>query len=458
MSYTWYEGTTLLETTTDNTYTISALTTTATYSVEVINSNGCIGVSNTVTITVNPLPVTSLTAFPEVVCSGEASTLTATVTSGLTTAMSYTWYEGTTLLETTTENTYATSALTATTTYSVEVVNSYGCVWVSNTVTVTVNPLPVVSITASSTHVCSGDAATLTATVSGGTTTAMTYTWYSDATPIATTMENTYNLNVLATNYSVEVVNSHNCSGQGSITISVTLPPSVTAMDDQRICYGEEITLTTLAEDGDIISWNVPQTTVRLTASTYFIVTASRPPCPDVKDTVRITVGDSLYILPSVLPPFQRNRFYEQQLQTNAASPLFTIVAGALPEGLLLHGNGIINGIPPLIQQEEKNYTFTVQVLDAYNCIGTITYLLYGELLVPAVFSPNGDERNDYFMKSYKVIIFDRLGVKIFEGNDGWDGTYNGRNAPQDTYFYLLFYIDLNGEEAKKTGSVTLLR
>jgi gliding motility-associated-like protein len=75
------------------------------------------------------------------------------------------------------------------------------------------------------------------------------------------------------------------------------------------------------------------------------------------------------------------------------------------------------------------------------------------------VFSPNSDGINDYFMLEHKVIIYDRLGVKIFEGTNGWDGTYNkGKAAPDDTYYYLLFYIDSKGQEATTTGSINLLR
>jgi gliding motility-associated-like protein len=63
-------------------------------------------------------------------------------------------------------------------------------------------------------------------------------------------------------------------------------------------------------------------------------------------------------------------------------------------------------------------------------------------------------------MKGRRLVIFDRLGIKIFEGDDGWDGTYkDGQAAPADTYFYLLFYEDekLNTEGRKK-GYITLIR
>ena len=225
-------------------------------------------------------------------------------------------------------------------------------------------------------------------------------------------------------------------------------------MHDLRICHGEEITLTTLDADGDI-SWNTLATTL-LTATTYYLVTASQAPCPNVQDTVHITVGDSLYVYPSILPAFDHNKYYEQQLQTNAGYPYYySIASGELPTGMILHADGLLSGTPSF---DGQLHTFVVQVLDEHGCSVAQSYSIYGNLFIPIVFSPNNDGVNDHFMKGYKVIIFDRTGIKIFEGDDGWDGTCKGKDAPIDTYFYILFYPDPEGGESKQTGSITLLR
>jgi gliding motility-associated-like protein len=252
---------------------------------------------------------------------------------------------------------------------------------------------------------------------------------------------------------------SYGCVTEDSLKIAVTAPPYVTAMPDQRICYGDEITLAILAADGDDFMWNVPQTTFRPTVSNYYIVTATRPPCLPARDTVRITVGDSLYINPQLLPAFQRNRHYEQQLLSNAGAPLYTIVSGQLPPGILFHSDGSISGVCIFNPNDPTEYTFTIEILDEYGCTISKTYTLQAVFFIPLVFSPNGDGINDYFMREYKVIIYDRLGMKIFEGADGWDGICNnGKVAPDDTYYYILFYTNDRGEEIQTTGSITLLR
>jgi len=616
LTYTWYEGAATLGTTTVNEYLTAALTATADYSVIVLNENGCAETSNIISITVNPLPEVSISVALDELCFGEATILTVHVSAESTTSMTYTWYEGTAYLGTTTDldNEYPTGALTATATYSVTVRNSYGCeasaaitvvchplpalvtvpditecyntpvligasvtnmsaviTWftdfyitpivaagsitvapatntvyyveaisdkgcstrdsvrvsikplpdlitgtapeicygesveigaeatnISNTitwysdpfynniiavantitvsplattdfyvvalstegckaadvVTVTVHPLPV--LTANNLNICAGDEITVSATTNDA---GDFIRWYRDALYIQFIQAVSFNtVPISDTVFYVEAESIYGCISRDSVEITLTLPPQVRAMDDLRICYDEEITLTTTIAEG-VISWNVLQTNVRLTASTYYIVTASRPPCPDVRDTVRITVGEELYIEPTTLPPFRGSRLYNQQLTTNAESPhTFTLIDGTLPGGITLQGNGLLRGIPTIGLSEDRDYLFTVQALDPYACFVTKTYIIRGEFYIPSVFSPDGDGINDHFMEGYKVVIFDRLGFKIFEGDDGWDGTCKGKVAPVDTYFYILFYRDAEGKDLQEKGSITLLR
>jgi len=71
-------------------------------------------------------------------------------------------------------------------------------------------------------------------------------------------------------------------------------------------------------------------------------------------------------------------------------------------------------------------------------------------------FSPNNDGINDIFMKGWHLQIFNRNGVMLHEGNDGWDGKYNGQTVKNDTYFYVLFYESQTGTKTR-TGYVTVM-
>lgn len=79
------------------------------------------------------------------------------------------------------------------------------------------------------------------------------------------------------------------------------------------------------------------------------------------------------------------------------------------------------------------------------------------ELKIPNAFTPDGNGKNDVFMKGYYVMIFNRWGQEIFEGDDGWDGTHNGKVVSPGTYFYELIIPDIDNSTKTLTGSITLV-
>jgi gliding motility-associated-like protein len=160
-----------------------------------------------------------------------------------------------------------------------------------------------------------------------------------------------------------------------------------------------------------------------------------------------------LYIEPEKLPQYRKNVEYEQILRTNAQSPVFTLTEGNLPDGLSLNASGTIFGKVPNSEHSIQN-TFTVKVQDLNGCSTTREYVLHGDVFVPKIFTPNGDGVNDIFMQEYKVVILDRLGIEIFRGDNGWDGTYKGKPVASDIYFYKLEYVDEAGHTKILTGYV----
>ncbi len=85
--------------------------------------------------------------------------------------------------------------------------------------------------------------------------------------------------------------------------------------------------------------------------------------------------------------------------------------------------------------------------------------------LVPNVFTPNGDQINDRFepfdrvdVAEFEVAIFDRWGRRLYQGRQGWDGSFEGQLCPEGVYFYEMKMSDLIGRAERRTGSVTLLR
>jgi gliding motility-associated-like protein len=94
-------------------------------------------------------------------------------------------------------------------------------------------------------------------------------------------------------------------------------------------------------------------------------------------------------------------------------------------------------------------------------------------IFAPNVFSPNGDNQNDYFQLYYAqeverinyLRIFNRWGELVFEvenpSNDetsGWDGSHKGQPAPVGVYVFVAEAMLRSGTKELLRGSLTLLR
>lgn len=90
-----------------------------------------------------------------------------------------------------------------------------------------------------------------------------------------------------------------------------------------------------------------------------------------------------------------------------------------------------------------------------------------GEPMIPTAFSPNGDGYNDIFnvygtlnATSFEMDVFNRWGQQVFHSSDksvGWDGRFNGAEAPAGVYAYR-YSIKIGDKTYANKGSVTLLR
>jgi gliding motility-associated-like protein len=93
-----------------------------------------------------------------------------------------------------------------------------------------------------------------------------------------------------------------------------------------------------------------------------------------------------------------------------------------------------------------------------------------GYLVVPNIFTPNGDRKNDIFkpvmigllnISRYSFMIYDRWGKQVFVAKnfeDGWNGRFKGNDCPSGTYFYYIETFDAYSKKLVYKGDVVILR
>lgn len=197
---------------------------TITYTVTGTDGGGCIN-TDQVTVTVNPLPVVNA-GSDQTICIGASVTLSG---SG---ANSYTWNNGV--------SNGVSFAPSITNTYTVTGTDLNGC---TNTdqVTVTVNPLPIVSAGPDVTT-CFGGSVTLSG--SG----ASSYSWNNgvvNGTPFIPASTNTY---------TVTGTDVNGCINTDQVLVTVAGLPAVNAGPDQTVCAGTAVTLN--GSGAATYSWN----------------------------------------------------------------------------------------------------------------------------------------------------------------------------------------------------------
>jgi gliding motility-associated-like protein len=135
-------------------------------------------------------------------------------------------------------------------------------------------------------------------------------------------------------------------------------------------------------------------------------------------------------------------------------------------------GSGSVTTDASNLYSNPGTYTAMLIASDNLQCPDTtettIVVFDYFTMLIPNVFTPNGDNSNDIFtitstgVESMNVQIYDRWGLKLAEWDNiagGWDGrTSSGSIASDGTYYYLITAKGQDGEEHFYKGFLTLLR
>lgn len=410
---------------------------TQTYTVTGTDVNGCTNTGQ-VTVTVNPLPIVEA-GLPQSVCQGSPVTLNG---SG---AQSYTWNNGGIDGVPFTPGASSTYICTGT--------DANGC---QNTdqVFVTVNPIPTVNAGADQ-SVCIGNNVILTA--SG----ASNYVWSNGVvngvvfTPAST---QTYTV----------TVTSNGCQASDQVVVTVNPLPTISAGIDQSICMGEGIILSGFG--AQTYTWNNGISNGVLfmsgTTQTYTVTGTDANGCTNT-DQVTITVvpmpvaavsADVVSGTPNLTVNFDNN-------SSNASAYHWAFGNGAEMNSVTTTGSQYEYTVP-------GEYTVVLTAANG-SCVDTDTLKIIVEpipdptVVIPNIFTPNGDKNNDQFFlsvthaKSVKVQIVNRWGEKMcdYDNVQGyWDGTVNGNDASEGVYFFKYVVEGRNGAILSGHGDLQLMR
>ncbi len=237
VSYQWMKNGNPISGATGSTYTVPTGLSTGnhTYTL-VVTCGGCSVTSNSITVVVSAAPTATIgTNGSTNLCVGYGSgpTLTSSV-SGCSGSVAYQWQLNGNPISGATGSTYTVPAGMSAGTYVYTlVVTCGGCSDESNSVTVTVSPSPTITLTGGTT-ICPGGSATLTFTLTSGSTTNWSLTYKatpSSGSPQQFTINNingsTYSVSVspsVTTTYSVVSVTSGGCTvTPTNVTTTVTV-------------------------------------------------------------------------------------------------------------------------------------------------------------------------------------------------------------------------------------------
>lgn len=436
-----------------------------------VTSAGCPSATATATIVITQLPIATFTYNPNTFCLNVPNPLPTFTGGGV--AGTFTASGGLTVdpvtgqinLTTATAGVYAiTNTIPA----------ANGCASVTSSTSVTLISIQDPGFLYSPTTYCQQGATLPLSIQTGG--------GFFSSTPAGLSINSVTGGINLATSalgaYTVKYVTPGPCQDSSTVTITVVAQPVANAGPTQTLaCGGSTATLNGsgstssgctyhwTSSDGNIVSGaNTLTPTVNNAGTDTLTVTNTATGCTATSVVaVTTTPGPNASFTAnpaSGTPPLTVN--------LTSTSTGATSYSWLTPGGSPTSSTGTSATI---IYSTTGTYTVTL-IASNGSCSDTAkaTILVYDgySLVIPNVFSPNGDGVNDLFtvkstgIASFTGTIYDRWGLKMYDWadfNSGWDGkTMNGTLAQDGTYYYIISSKGFDGTDHTDQGFIMLVR
>lgn len=452
-TYLWSNGQTT------NSITITPSNTTS-YSVLGTNETGCsTSGSGTVSVTQNPIVQVADVS----ICEGNSAVLTAiSAVAGGT----FLWSNG----QTTNSITVIPSQ---TTQYSVAYTNN-SCQSALTTATVSVNPLPIISI--SNPTVCGGASSVISASssISGG-----TYTWFDGSHNSSTNLIAFQDTSVNLT-YSV-----NGCSVSTDVAISVLPLPNVQFTASQSTgCAPLSVTFENTSMESTNASWFINNQQMNAVGNSFTFVFENAN-CYDIALKISgtngcfntLTMNDMVCVHPIPVADFTYHLAGDAQ---NTANVIFDNSSSNSLLNWWDFGDGgtQINQNSPIhtfVYENNAEYTVSLVVESEFGCRDSVQQVLSFQeelsIYIPNAFTPDGTGINEVWQPifstkidegKYECSVYNRWGERVFyttNYHEGWDGKFHGEIAQDGSYTYSILYKKIGNATAKTlTGHINLMR
>ncbi|HEY0976956.1 MAG TPA: T9SS type B sorting domain-containing protein, partial [Flavobacteriales bacterium] len=260
-----------------------------------------------------------------------------------------------------------------------------------------------------------------------------------------------------AGSYSV-TVDLSGCLSGDAITVGLVDLPIPDLGPDRILCTGDSMLLLVVPGAADVL-WNDGSTldSLRIHVGGTYTVQFTTQGCSS-NDAVTIT--ERPVIRETVLPD-EAIICFGRMLTLDVA----------LPEATYRWNTGSTQSWIQVIDPGVYHVQVEGPCISAWDSVEVVPGDCVPLVHLPNAFTPDGDGVNDLYLPlvtgeflEFSFMIFDRWGQLVFNASSpsmGWDGHYNGQEAPMDVYTWRLFYRAVGDDglgQTERLGSVTLVR
>jgi gliding motility-associated-like protein len=436
------------------------------YKVVAVSQDGCLSAPTSTTIEVNQLPVAEITASSApYFCAGSQLTLLANEVANA----GYQWQESGNIIDIT-----AVSQISISTggSYTVIIGDEFGCKSESEPIVLQAVTKPQ-SLFSSLETACIGDPIKYYNQSTGDPNVEMVYEWDFGDDVFSNESEPNHSYptgGIYYPSLKVYYENVENCYDVSGYAIEISEAPDLRFIVDgafvdgseMNLCAGDTIELWVNTSAADLL-WSTGATDPGILisqAGVYSVSANQTGACPQSNEITLFEAPGIDLILEA-----------EQDIIEEGASTRL-YASGAIyyewsPKASL---------DDPLISDPlaSPSSTTTYQVIGSneFGCSDTDTITISTEVFVEpqrevqtaGIFTPNGDGKNDFWIiqniedfAGCPIKIINRAGLTVFESstyNNNWDGSYNGLEAPEGAYYYVMQC----NQNQHISGSITLLR